>query len=397
MIPVFSRSPRGLGVDRAGPKWTMEWMRRSGGSIERARASVADLSRQGHDIAEFARRLTDLLPSVVPHSAACVVTVDPATRLLTGSYKFGRLAGEHAADEQWAHIEYGCDDPTRMALIMQAELPAIATSHLPGGSRDSIRMRELVGPAGYDDELRTAARSDGLAWGMVTLFRDQADPPFQIDEVLEMAALSATVATGLRSGLMSRRATSIEGSSSGPAVLIVGPDSVPKQIGLGTEELLGALTDEAHRSPAVSVIQGLAAGARRFALGEASTLPRARLRSPSGRWLIAQAAPLADQDAPTGDVVITIDDARPPEIVPLLASALGLTAREREVTQLVLGGVDTKGIASALSMSSYTVQDHLKSIFEKADVRSRRELMARIFFDHHAPRLADDVSSSGWH
>lgn len=357
---------------------------------------MADLSRQGHDIAEFARRLTDLLPSVVPHSAACVVTVDPATGWLTGSYKFGRLAGEHADDDQWARIEYCSDDPTRMSLVMRAELPAIATSHLVGGSRDSIRMRELVGPAGYGDELRMVARTEGVAWGMVNLFRDHDEPPFHIDEVSEMATLSTAVAAGLRSGLMTRRASSIDDSRSGPAVLIVGHDSVPKQIGLGTEQLLDALTDEAHRSPAASVIQALVAGARRFALGEASTLPRARLRSPSGRWLIAQAAPLADQDAPTGDVVITIDDARPPEIVPLLTSALGLTAREREVTQLVLGGVDTKGIASTLSMSSYTVQDHLKSIFEKADVRSRRELMARIFFDHHAPRLADDVSSSGW-
>ena len=42
----------------------------------------------------------------------------------------------------------------------------------------------------------------------------------------------------------------------------------------------------------------------------------------------------------------------------------------------------TQENARALSVSGYTVQDHLKPIFSKIDVRSRGVLVGQIFLDH---------------
>ena len=60
-------------------------------------------------------------------------------------------------------------------------------------------------------------------------------------------------------------------------------------------------------------------------------------------------------------------------------------------------GQSTKAIAQRLAVSPYTVQDHLKPIFDKTGVRSRGELVGQIFLQHYAPRW-EDVSNApaGW-
>jgi len=89
-------------------------------------------------------------------------------------------------------------------------------------------------------------------------------------------------------------------------------------------------------------------------------------------------------------VAVIVEPANPARISPLLMAAYGLSEREQDVTRLVLRGDSTEQVADTLCVSPHTVQQHLKSVFEKTGVRSRRELVGKVFFAHYEPRLRDN-------
>jgi DNA-binding CsgD family transcriptional regulator len=74
-------------------------------------------------------------------------------------------------------------------------------------------------------------------------------------------------------------------------------------------------------------------------------------------------------------VAVIMQPAPPATVLDCAMRALGLTGREREVAALVLRGQSAKTIASTLVISPWTVQDHLKAIYDKTGVRSRAELL----------------------
>jgi DNA-binding CsgD family transcriptional regulator len=146
------------------------------------------------------------------------------------------------------------------------------------------------------------------------------------------------------------------------------------------------------------VVQAAADRARVKAAGSdaGGSTATARVRTRSGRWLTVRGSVLGT--GPEARAAVILEPARLPELAPLIADAYGLTPRERAITQLVARGFSTGEISDRLFLSPYTVQDHLKSIFEKTDVGSRGALVARLFFEHYAPRLATEsqVRSDGW-
>ena len=116
-----------------------------------------------------------------------------------------------------------------------------------------------------------------------------------------------------------------------------------------------------------------------------SDTARARLRSSTGRWLVFHATCLRDASGEIEQTALVIEPAQASEVAPIIVQAYELSAREQEITRLIAQGLGTAAIAERLYLSTHTVRDHVKAIFEKVGVSSRGELVAKLFAEHYAP------------
>jgi DNA-binding CsgD family transcriptional regulator len=110
---------------------------------------------------------------------------------------------------------------------------------------------------------------------------------------------------------------------------------------------------------------------------------RLRAYGRSGRWYELTAC-AAEPDAQGRTLkVVTMRGLLPRERSTLLSEFYGFSPREREVITVIARGAAMKEIAASLGISPHTVREHLDRACEKAGVRGRKELIARLFFGVH--------------
>ncbi|MCR2815287.1 helix-turn-helix transcriptional regulator [Microbacterium jiangjiandongii] len=368
-------------------------------ALGRARSDIDVMSRAGLPLLHFADEAASALQTAVPFVAACLSTLDPATAMVSSTSKLGALTGRNEGDILWAQIEYGGDEPTAYSAMLADGDVAIGVHEATSGDPErSLRMSRLLQPHfDFHDEARAVFTDRNGAWGALALFRGSDDAPFSPDELAFIAVVAPAFTRGIRTGLLAQqsRHDDVIGAG-GPAVIVVDAhDRVVQSSPAAADHLQQMSTDPGMGDPLVSV-QALVSAARRMARGDGDRMPRVRARRHDGVWLVLHAAPLGGSGERVGDVVVTIEEARPQEVIDLVAAAFGLTVREREVVGMVLRGADTREIAGAMHVSPYTVQDHLKSVFDKAGVTSRRELVSRVYFDQFVTRTGATLGVGGW-
>ena len=354
------------------------------------------MSRAGLALPSFAAQAIDALGRAVSFAASCLSTIDPTTAMVAGAVKTGALAGRDDGDRDWAQIEYGRDDPTAFrALLARGEVAATAQAATSGVLERSPRMNELMIPLfGFYDEARVLLADRTGPWGGLALFRGDDERPFSPTEVGFLATLAPALTRGIRTGLLAGAARHDESAPVGPAVIVVDMRDRVVQCSDAAAGALQRLAGEPGSGDPLISVQALVTAVRRVGRGDADRMPRLRVRRRDGVWLLLQAAPLSGEGR-SGDIVVTIEHAHPQDVIDLVGAAYGLTPRESEVLRLVLQGGDTRAIARTMQVSPYTVQDHLKSIFTKVGVASRRELASRVSFDQHLPHAPSPPPAAG--
>jgi DNA-binding CsgD family transcriptional regulator len=360
----------------------------SGYARQRGLDRIADLAGHGNDVVTFWNEVTEVMTPLVPHyMGPCWYTLDPASLLMTSHFN----PAMPELPREWMELEYYEDDVHDLASVARSE-SGVSTLHDATGGDPSGSARWQANVAmGGDQELIVALRTPaGDAWGSLGLYRETGEPMFADEEVEFVARAAPFLGEGARRALLLGEARDPEGPDA-PALLVLSANGEVESSTPGVKSVVSDLPGgdwDDGRLP--SAVLSVVARARRSAEGRDAPgeVAVARVLSESGSWVVLHGATLVGE-GPTR-VAVIVEPAHPARITPLLMAAYGLTEREQEVTRLVLQGESTADIAERLVVSPHTVQEHLKHVFEKTGVRSRRDLVGKVFFSHYEPRLRDN-------
>ncbi|MGV9316410.1 response regulator transcription factor [Streptomyces sp. NPDC003691] len=350
----------------------------------RTLATIADMGRAGLPLDEFFIRIHGLLRPVLGYDAGCWHGADPVTGFLTSTVSGDLPPGGF---EQAVHLEAWSDDATRFATIRESGRLADSIHRANGGRPErSIRFRELLQGLDFEDELRLNLDAQGGRWGAAALMRSSGSRPFGPQELRFAERVARAVAVSVREAATATTlpGTDPDGRPPVPAVMLIGPGGNLVSADPQAQQLLASLDEEITRPAGVPTAVLMVAQWARADAGGGGRAPGsfARLRGPKGEWFSLYAS-LLDGRA-DGHVAVVAQPASPTDVMPLALLAHKLSDREQEVALHAVRGSSTREIALTLFLTPATVQDHLKSVFTKTGVRSRRELVALLMAPHAA-------------
>jgi DNA-binding CsgD family transcriptional regulator len=363
--------------------------------LARAERRIDALAAEQLPTQPLVEAVAEEIRAAMPVDALVLAATDPDTLLALGA---GVVHGmPHAVCRPFWEYEFEVPDFNKFTDLARGPRQ-VADLHAATGGRPerSARWRELRTLMDSDAELRATFTAGGRGWGLLHANRAGTARGFDSEEVAFVETIAPIVGRALRLSLVSHPTRSAAGR--GPGMAIVDADSrpvsaTPEALAWFEElESVRRIPDPVLGLDVPSEVTVAAQEARaRAATGASPAATRTRARTLGGVWLLIHASCLHSADGTGADAAVVIEPAKASEVAPLIVDAYGLTPREVDVTRALARGLTTNEIAGELQLSRYTVQDHLKSVYEKAGVSSRGELVAKMFADHYHDGLAEAI------
>ena len=359
---------------------------------ERGFAEAKRLCYAGLDAPTLLREVAGRLRRVAPFEAYCATSNDPLSGLLTHIVHDGAL-GEKEQRTYLEHI-YFEEDLDEQRRMVQSRIPVTLLSEVTGGKLErALRCREITIPLGLGYELLSVCTVGQEQRGGITLIRERGRPDFDAREVALLHRIIPHLGNGLKAAVLCKQASAEPEGESAPGVLVLDDQGRVVQHTEAAERWLRDLDDlgagwlegEGLPTPVWMVVGALRKALKPENDRDLGGVPSVRVQTRSGRWLTFHGARTEPQAGRGSETMVVIEPSRPQELAWLRVSAYGLSDRERAVVDLVVQGASTKEISQALYISEYTVQEHLSNVFDKVEVRGRRALVKRLFFDNLYP------------
>lgn len=219
--------------------------------------------------------------------------------------------------------------------------------------------------------------------GTINVADEAGDRPVTAGERQALALIAR--ATGLA---LARREAEMELRASGervsaafhgaPVALAITTPAEERPI--ANEAARELMSDLAHPDRTLYEVLARAGGAGAASAGAASRVVKAPLRDGGQAELVGVSRGLAGEPGAAVTVLERAGEQRPGAALALL------TPREREVVALVAEGLTDAEVAQRLSVSPYTVGQHLKRAYAKLDVHTRVALARLVLVGATQPR-----------
>ena len=342
-------------------------------ATERALRGITRRCRAASDLATLEADVLRALRRAMPIDAAFFATADPQTLMFTGILAEEPLA---SATPLFLDNELAGTDVNQFTALARSSRHVATLDAATGDDRSaSARYRDVMRPIGLGDELRAALVSNAQCWGYLCLHREDGASGFTSTETALVGQLGPHIATAVKYAILARDSHTHSAPRGGVVIL---DDALDLVASTGEADELLSMLDAAgaKNQPLPWIVCAVAAALKQAERRDAPTMPpSAHVRNRAGQWLDVHAARLNGVE---NRIAVVIEPAAALSTVQIMLSAYGLSPREREIATHVLRGESTRQICDAMHISTHTVQDHLKQVFDKIGVRSRRDLVARL-------------------
>jgi len=322
---------------------------------------------------EYRQFMIEALRTQINFDAYCCTLTDVHTLFSVGAVTEHSIEAIH---QEIMELEYATEDINKYEFLVRS---GQHIGRLSDSTSQSFRYREVLAPNGFSDEIRAALTYQGQCYGFLTLFKG-AESEQSLFQDIDIALIKIVMPImgetlkGFHHYIIEERLPALEGEQ---GIVIFDKELKIHSSNTKARELLSILRKYESLSEwqVPKPIQAICAKL----LADNYNTNTSLIVPIKDTGYIAIRASLMLTCHQEQQVALLINEASSREMLNLLITAYNLTPREKEVVFEIIKAIPTKEIAYNLGISNYTVQDHLKVIFQKVNVSNRNELVWKIF------------------